>query len=170
MPRQGFFIFPAGNRLLQGLAGIRLEKIPDIGIILKLPVNNRLSLFLFFQNLIISFYRLGIGLSGIGFQPFLKGYRKRKAVSDFFFEKSTVFFRTNKIRLNNCLFRNYSHLFPGFGYFFYRVYSSRIKVTGDSFRNLFLAARGGQAVLPAEGNQLFFQVIVAAEGCCIQFC
>ena len=41
MARQGFFIFPAGNRLLQGLAGIRLKKIPDIGIILKLPVNNR---------------------------------------------------------------------------------------------------------------------------------
>ena len=72
MPRQALFVVPAYDRIVQALSGIVCKEITDVCVVLKLPVDLRFGLFLFFLDLIIRPNRVAVSLSGVCFQPFLK--------------------------------------------------------------------------------------------------
>lgn len=84
MSRQALFVLPAGDRILQTLFRIVRKEIADVGVVFELPADFRLSALSFRLNPIIRRNRIGVGLSGICLQPFLKGHIEGKNAFRFF--------------------------------------------------------------------------------------
>ena len=95
-----FLPFPAANGFIQAAARILGEEGADIGIVFELRINRSLLCFFLNKNLGLSLNRVAIRFARITFQPFLKRDVKRKRRPDLRFEKSPVFFGTDKRRFD----------------------------------------------------------------------
>lgn len=165
---RALFILPAGDGLGKGFVGIGPEEIPDILIIFELGTDFGFPGGGLFQQKAIGFYGFGIGFAGIGLQPSLEGHTKGKGLPDFRQEEGPMGFGTDEIFLDAG--------FPGDGAGGNGLSPAggrggqgfAIQKTGDAIRQSGFTARGGQAVFPAEGGQLFLQIIIGAEGFAIR--
>ena len=165
---QALFILPAGDGLGKGFVGIGPEEIPDILIIFELGTDFGFPGGGLFQQKAIGFYGFGIGFAGIGLQPPLEGHAKGKGLPDFRQEEGPMGFGTDEIFLDVG--------FPGDGAGGNGLSPAgerggqgfAIQKTGDVIRQSGFTAGGGQAVFPAEGGQLFLQIIIGAEGFAIR--